>query len=252
MSEPADRTSRALGWLRGLGAELMPRTAIAVGIGTTIAMNVYGGYWDGGHGGALVAALYPVALVLSLEILIWVIRKFGKSWLPFSDHWEMWFGAATLGTLAAITGIISYLHALTVLARTGSGHLGWTAVHLGPLVPDQLILTGTLALMIAARRSAQETDRPKADQQTRTTRERTAKADQPDRKLKRTVPARAAKAERRAAEQARIVNLVRQLDAVPGLNALAAEHCRGNRRLARDVLTELARPNGQHTPEGAR
>ena len=133
-----------------LSGAWMPRTAIAVGVGTTIAMNVYGGLWDGGTGGAVVAALYPVALVVSLETLIWMVRR-GKGWIPVADHWEQWCAVLALAGLAVITGIISYLHALTVLQRTGSYAV---VAHLGPLVPDQLILTGTLALMAAARLTA--------------------------------------------------------------------------------------------------
>ena len=65
---------------------MLPRTAIVVGIGTTIAMNVYGGLWDGSTGGAVVAALYPVALVVSLETLICMMRRFGPPRLLFADH----------------------------------------------------------------------------------------------------------------------------------------------------------------------
>jgi hypothetical protein len=235
MSGPADRTTRLLGtWRSRMGAALLPRT----GIGATLAMNVYGGLWDGGAGGAVVAALYPVALVVSLETLVWVVRKFGQRWFPVADHWEMWFGAVTLGTLAGITGIISYLHALTVLEKTGSGHLGWPAVHLGPLVPDQLILTGTLALMIAARRAAAKPTRPVTEQTpVRTKRAKTRPAANQEESL----APRASAAIARAVEQRRIVNLVRNLDTVPGERALAADYCRGNRRLARDVLNELAK-----------
>jgi hypothetical protein len=223
--------------LRRMGGTLLPRTAIAVGIGTTIAMNVYGGLWDGGPGGALVASLYPVALVVSLETLIWMMRRYGPPARPLGEHWEQWLAAVTLGSLAGITGIISYLHALTVLERTGS--LGLVA-YLGPLVPDQLILTGTLALMAAARFTPKTTPAP-----ARTIPPRTAPAPPPAGKSRtaatRTAkPAGVTRSEARTAELARIVNLVRQLQTVPGERALAAEHCGGSRRLARDVLAALA------------
>lgn len=249
---PADRTSRRwpLRW-QPTGA-WWPRIAIGVGIGSTIAMNVYGGLWDGGPGGAVVAALYPVALVVSLETLIWVIRNYGQKWTPAGEHLGLWFGAALLASLAAITGLVSYLHALTVLQRTGSGHLGWPAIHLSPLVPDQMILTGTVALVIAARRGLARKERKEhqagnADQQARTTKTRTAKTRTT---AEPKLSARAKAAITRTAELNRIVNLVRSLDTVPGERALAADYCGGNRRLARDVLAELDRSS--ITAEGDR
>ena len=89
MSAPADqgtKRARLAAALRRMGGTLLPRIAIAVGIGTTIAMNVYGGLWDGGTGGAIVAALYPVALVVSLETLIWIFRRFGPPVRPVAEH----------------------------------------------------------------------------------------------------------------------------------------------------------------------
>jgi len=239
MSGPDQRTTkpkRLAEMLHRMGGTLLPRTAIAVGIGTTIAMNVYGGLWDGGLGGAIVAALYPVALVVSLETLIWMVRRYGPPVRPFAEHWEQWFATVTLGTLAAITGIISYLHALTVLERTGSHG---TVAYLGPFVPDQLILTGTLALMAAARLASKTKKTPLA----RDTGQRTTT---------RTTPARTKAAKpgrgRDLAEEKRIANLVRQLDTIPGDRPIAEEYCNGNRRMARRVLA-LVNANG-HAPEG--
>jgi hypothetical protein len=51
----------------------LPWSALTVGIGSTVAMNVFAGLHDGA-GGALVASLAPVALVLSLETLMWLIK----------------------------------------------------------------------------------------------------------------------------------------------------------------------------------
>ena len=53
----------------GRGKPALPRSALTVGIGATVAMNVAAGSREGA-GGALVAALAPVALVLSLETLM--------------------------------------------------------------------------------------------------------------------------------------------------------------------------------------
>lgn len=124
----------------------LPRISLAAGIGATIAMNVTGGLRDGAAGGALVAALPPVALVLSLETLIWMIRRNG-AWDPVRE-WEQWAAAVTLAGLAGITGTISYLHALTVAQWTGSHDV---TMYLIPLVADLMIVTGSLALMARAR-----------------------------------------------------------------------------------------------------
>ena len=231
MSGPPDRTTRRARFaaaLHRMGGTLLPRTAIAVGIGTTIAMNVYGGLWDGGMGGAIVAALYPVALVVSLETLIWIMRRFGPPGRPIAAHWEQWFATVTLGSLAGITGIISYLHALTVLERTGSHGL---VAHLGPLVPDQLILTGTLALMAAARLASKT--KPKPERTERPARPRTTKG------TKRI----------NTAEEARIAKLVRQLDTIPGDRVIADDYCSGNRRMARRVLALVNASNGSGRTE---
>jgi len=56
------------------GVPWLPAGALAVGIGSTVAMNVCSGLHDGA-GGALVASLAPVALVLSLETLMWLIKS---------------------------------------------------------------------------------------------------------------------------------------------------------------------------------
>ena len=61
-----ERTRRGVPWL--------PAASLTVGIGSTVAMNVCAGLHDGA-GGALVASLAPVALVLSLETLMWLIQS---------------------------------------------------------------------------------------------------------------------------------------------------------------------------------
>lgn len=56
------------------GLPWLPAASLTVGIGATVAMNVFAGLHDGA-GGALVASLAPVALVLSLETLMWLIKS---------------------------------------------------------------------------------------------------------------------------------------------------------------------------------
>lgn len=55
--------------------------SVVVGIGATLAMNVAAGMGHG-TGGALVAALPPVALVLSLETLMGLVRRARGGQLP--------------------------------------------------------------------------------------------------------------------------------------------------------------------------
>ena len=57
----------------------------------------------------------------------------------------------SLAALAAITGIVSYLHALTVVYLTGSAGL---VAYLIPFVADLMIVTASLAILDAIRHRA--------------------------------------------------------------------------------------------------
>jgi hypothetical protein len=48
--------------------------ALVAGIGWTVAQNIAGG-WHGGIGGRIIAALIPLALVATLESLLWLLRR---------------------------------------------------------------------------------------------------------------------------------------------------------------------------------
>lgn len=52
--------------------------ALAAGIGWTVAQNVAGG-WHGGAGGRLIAAGIPLALVMTFESLLWLLRNARKA-----------------------------------------------------------------------------------------------------------------------------------------------------------------------------
>ena len=58
--------------------------SLVFGIGATLAMNVAAG-WHHGSAGALVAALSPVALVLSLETLMGLVRRSREFEVPRDD-----------------------------------------------------------------------------------------------------------------------------------------------------------------------
>jgi len=126
----------------------LPRASVGLGVGATIAMNVAAGS-RGGLGGALLGTLPPVGFVISLETLIWLVRKLAR--LPYG--WEWCAGAGIpLAGLAGITGVISYLHALTVAQWTGNPAEAGLALteHLLPLVADLMIVTGSVALVALA------------------------------------------------------------------------------------------------------
>lgn len=57
--------------------------SLVFGIGATLAMNVAAG-WHHGSASALVAALPPVALVLSLETLIALVRRSRERGAPLA------------------------------------------------------------------------------------------------------------------------------------------------------------------------
>ena len=150
-------------WLCALRprADWLPRASVGMGVAATVAMNVAAGS-RGGLGGALVGAMIPVAFVVALETLIALVRELARR--PWGWAWCLGAGLPLAG-LAAITGIVSYLHALTVATWTGSTGL---VAHLIPLVPDQLILTGSVALValaVAVKREKvpRPAERPKVD-----------------------------------------------------------------------------------------
>ena len=138
------------GWLRAVRPDpgWLPRASVGLGVGATIAMNVAAGS-RGGLGGALLGTLPPVGLVLSLETAIWLVRRLASQ--PRGWAWCAGAGIPLAG-LAGITGVISYLHALTVAQWTGDpAEAGLVLTeHLIPLVADLMIVTGSVALVALA------------------------------------------------------------------------------------------------------
>lgn len=126
----------------------LPRSSVGLGVAATVAMNVAAG-GRGGLGGALVGAMVPVGFVVSLETLIFMVRRLAR--LPWGWAWCLGAGLPLAG-LAGITGVISYLHALTVAEWTGDTAEAGLALteHLIPLVADLMIVTGSVALVALA------------------------------------------------------------------------------------------------------
>jgi hypothetical protein len=145
----AEETSER-SWLAAVRPQAgwLPRASVGLGIAATVAMNVAAGS-RGGPGGALVGTLTPVGFVVSLETLIFLVRKLAR--LPWGWAWCTGTGIPLAG-LAGITGVISYLHALTVAQWTGDpAEAGLSLTeHLLPLVADLMILTGSVALVALA------------------------------------------------------------------------------------------------------
>jgi len=134
------------------GADLLPRASIGLGIAATVAMNVAAGS-RGGLGGALLGVLPAAGLLLSLETLIWLVRRVaGRK----DGLWWCLGAGVPLAALAGITGTVSYLHALTVARWTAApGEVGAALTeHLIPLVADLMIATGSVALVALARNRA--------------------------------------------------------------------------------------------------
>lgn len=138
------------GWLSAVRPrpDWLPRASVGLGIAATVAMNVAAGS-RGGLGGALLGTLPPAGLLLSLETLIWLVRKLAR--LPHGWAWCAGAGIPLAG-LAGITGVISYLHALTVAEWTGDPAQAGLVLteHLLPLVADLMIVTGSVALVALA------------------------------------------------------------------------------------------------------
>ena len=68
-----------------------------------------------------------------------------------TDRSIRFLAGLSLAALAAITGIVSYLHALTVVYLTGSAGL---VAYLIPFVADLMIVTASLAILDAIRHHA--------------------------------------------------------------------------------------------------
>lgn len=89
--------------------------SLAVGIGSTVAMNVVAGLAHGA-GGALVATLPPVALVLSLETLMGIVRRARAGQPDARDDQCPHAVAVTVGEAVAA----AYLHGRDCLGEAPS------------------------------------------------------------------------------------------------------------------------------------
>lgn len=135
-------------------------TAFLLGIAVSVAANVAHTYhpgkkllaeyvrlhngsvkgWRPEIGAQIGAAMYPVALLLTIEMLSRVAWPAGKAW-QFAR-----FGGA--GMVAVVSAIVSYRHMAGLLAAYGEDKL---TSAIGPLAVDGLMVVASMALLAIGR-----------------------------------------------------------------------------------------------------
>jgi hypothetical protein len=120
------KSGRVIAWLSFL-----------LGIGVSIAGNVGHAASDGMKPGEWAgAAFWPLALMLTIEILTRVNWQPGKRWTAAR--------IAGLILVAAVAAILSYRHLAGLMTYWGED---WANAHLGPLAVDGLMLVAATALL---------------------------------------------------------------------------------------------------------
>ena len=124
-------------------------TAGALGAAVSIAANIGHSYvppagtspsWRPQVGAVLLAAFWPVAVVLAVEVLARVDWPGERRWA-----WLRWGG---LVPVAAVAAVVSYRHLSGLLAYYGEDAV---TVALGPLAVDGLMVVATGALLALSR-----------------------------------------------------------------------------------------------------
>jgi len=122
--------------------------AFAVGISTSVACNVAHTYlppvgaanWHPYPGAIAMAAFWPVALLLAIEVIARVGWPHGKWWAVVR------YGGLT--TVAAIAALLSYKHMSALMSYYGEDSL---SAIIGPLAIDGLMAVSTAALLALGR-----------------------------------------------------------------------------------------------------
>lgn len=192
-------------------ADLIPFAVDGMLVVASIAL-----YWAGQHG---ITRRFPPLATGAVGMFATVGANF------VSDERAPWLGPAVAGSV----GVAAVL-------------VGWVASW---MIETQRELAKSEPGQTAAERTTEADQAKRTTTATRTKRttgqERQRRGDQPKPERIPEMSSRTMAKVVRATEVTRITNLVRQLDAVPAERALAADHCGGSRRLARDVLAELAK-----------
>ncbi|MET7284171.1 DUF2637 domain-containing protein [Kribbella sp. NPDC005582] len=116
--------------------------AFVVGIVASVAANVLHAADGGAHVAELIgAAFWPLALLLSIEVLTRI--EWPSGWL--------WGGArfAGVGLVGAVAALLSYRHMVGLLTSWGEDALN---AHVGPLAVDGLMLVAATALLAITHR----------------------------------------------------------------------------------------------------
>ncbi|MEC3952877.1 helix-turn-helix domain-containing protein [Nocardia sp. CDC153] len=131
--------------LDGIGGRTVARTGFVFGSLTSVATNVLHTFLPTVHmptgvvlaiAARLGSAIWPIGLVLSIEVLSRVAWRRGPGWSLAR------FGGA--GTVAIGSAVISYSHVRDVLMAWGYGH---PAAEVGPLTLDGLMVVCGFALL---------------------------------------------------------------------------------------------------------
>lgn len=121
------------------------------GIGASVSANIAHAYV--GHlpavGAVLAASFWPMALLISIEIISRVDWPAGRKW------WLLRYGGLT--TVALIAAIISYSHMVGLLGVYGEGYF---TAHIGPLAIDGLMIVSSTALLAIADNARRSLRRP--------------------------------------------------------------------------------------------
>jgi hypothetical protein len=99
--------------------------------------------------GMLAAVFWPVALLVSLEVLTRIAWPDGKMWTVIR------YGG--LAPVAAVTAVVSYLHMSTLLNHFKEGPV---TAYAGPLAVDGMMVLCSVALLAEAKRS-RSSNRPR-------------------------------------------------------------------------------------------
>lgn len=127
------KSGRVIAWLSFL-----------LGIGVSIAGNIGHAASDGMKPGEWAgAAFWPLALMLTIEILTRVRWQSGKRWAVAK--------VAGLVLVAMVAAVLSYRHLAGLMTYWGED--GWNA-HLGPLAVDGLMLVAATALLSISKETA--------------------------------------------------------------------------------------------------
>jgi hypothetical protein len=117
------------------------RTGFWFGIFTSISGNVAHSYIRPSPpiGAVLSSGFWPLALLISLEVIARVSWPHGRWWALAR------YGGLT--TVAVIAAVVSYLHMSALLRFYGED---WLTVVIGPLAPDGLLVVCSVALLAIA------------------------------------------------------------------------------------------------------